>query len=133
MSDVILENDHARLVYYPDRCIIHHTFLKQAEGDDFRTVLEMGLDFLAQHNLTKWLSDDARLTGLSRDDKHWAEDDWLPRASEAGWRYWALVVPSSVMARASYLPLVGPARNAGIEIMLLTSIDEGLEWLDSHD
>ncbi len=40
----LIDNDLVKLVYYPDKKIVHHTFHKTVQGEAFRNALNTGLE-----------------------------------------------------------------------------------------
>lgn len=130
MADVkVLDNEFATLVFHEEQKIVHHTFHKPIGGDDFRAVLNNGVELLRKHQAHKWLSDDRANSALSDADTQWSMTNWFPRAKEAGWQYWALVVPPSIMARLNLKEFVDSYYEQGLRIMVCTDPNEGLTWL----
>ncbi len=130
MSDtVVINNEFATLVYDSDKRIVHHTFHKPIGGDEFRAILNGGAELLEKHGAIKWLSDDRGNSALSKEDTEWSMSNWFPRAVKAGWKYWALVVPESVMARLNLTEFVDSYSAKGVRIMVFTDPVKGKEWL----
>ena len=51
---------------------------------------------------------------------------------KSGWKFWALVVPESVMARMNLKEFVDLYFQKGLRIMVFTKPDEAMEWLDEQ-
>ncbi len=102
MSEVkIIDNEFASLIYYPEPKIVHHVFHKPISGQEFRNVLDTGAKTLEKYKAEKWLSDDRANLAMPADDTEWSKTNWFPRAVKAGWKYWALVVPTDFMGRVN--------------------------------
>jgi hypothetical protein len=127
----ILDNDYATLMYYPDQKIVHHVFHKPISGQEFRSVLNRGADLLREHGASKWLSDDRNNSMLSPEDTEWSKTDWFPRASAAGWRFWALVVPPDLMARLNLKEFVDAYFEQGLRTMVFVDPQEAMAWLET--
>jgi hypothetical protein len=125
-----IENEYANLWYYPNEHIIHHQFLQPVFGEIFHSVLMTGLDLMKQYGAQKWLSDDRLNSSLPAEDSAWSQDYWLPRAFQAGWKYWAVLPPIKARGRINMERLtefVGKRR--GMEIEIFSDPDEAWQWL----
>lgn len=129
----IIENEYATLLYHPDEKFVHHIFHQPIGGEDFRNVLNMGIDALAEHHASKWLSDDRENSALSNEDTKWSKEDWFPRAVEAGWKYWALVVPQSILARINMKEFVDSYLDQGLRITVFSNPENAIKWIKTCD
>jgi hypothetical protein len=130
-EQLILDNDYATLRYLPEEKIIYHTFKRPIGGDPFREVLMNGTQLLTEHQAKKWLSDDRKNSAFDEDDTYWINNSWLPGAIQAGWKFWALVVPEELAGRLSMDQFVEPIFKLGVWVMVFTELDEAKEWLMS--
>lgn len=130
-SIVISDSAFATMVYYPEKKTIHHTFHQHMEGEPFRTFLNAGTAAMKQYGATKWLSDDRKNTLVTPEDFKWANEDWVARTMEAGWKYWAIIVPNEVEGRASMKEAIESFFEMGVRINLFSSVEKAMEWLDS--
>lgn len=128
----VINNEYATLVYQPEQKIVYHTFHKPLTSADFRLVLNTGAELFAKHHACKWLSDDRGNSALSPEDSEWAMKDWFPRVLQAGWKFWALVVPEDIMARMNLKQFVDSYFEQGLRIMVFTDPKEAMEWLESQ-
>ncbi|HEX2907285.1 MAG TPA: hypothetical protein VHO69_10525 [Phototrophicaceae bacterium] len=125
-----IDNEYATLRYYPDKKIIHHTFHKPISGPEFRQVLNRGIEIMRENEAHKWLSDDRGNMALPPDDTEWSKTDWFPRAREAGWKFWALVVPQDLFARINLKDFVDTYYRQGLRIMVFTEPASAMNWLE---
>jgi hypothetical protein len=126
----LLENEYACLWYYPEPGIIHHKFLQPISGDRFREVLTTGLELLWEQGAQKWLSDDRNNSVLSADDSAWSQEYWLPRALQAGWKYWAMLPPLRSRAELNITRLVEYVSEIhDVRIKLFSDPDTARKWL----
>ena len=130
-APAVLDNEYATLRYYPGSKIVHHTFHQPTSGQPFREVVTTGVALLRAHKAAKWLSDDRHNLSLTPEDAEWARVNWFPCALEAGWKYWALVVPADFKARLNLGELVDEFSLQRLSIMVFTTPEEGLIWLSS--
>ncbi len=129
----IIDDRFASLVYHEDTQIVHHCFHKALDSDHLKIILNRGVDLLKQHKAKKWLSDNREIDPHSEEDGKWVNNDWLPRAVAAGWKYWALVVPDDVKGRINMAEFVDSFYNIGIRIMVFTNPNEAMMWLENVD
>ncbi len=126
----LIENEFACLWFYPDEGIVHHKFLQPVAEESFRSVLMTGLRLMQKHGAHKWLSDDRNNSILSAEDSAWSQDYWLPRAFQAGWKYWALLPPAKARGQVNMQRLmeyIGESRKVTIE--LFSDPDQAWLWL----
>lgn len=128
----VVDNEFATLTYHPDSKIVHHVFHKPIGGQEFRNILNSGVDLLHKYGAQKWLSDDRENSALPQEDTDWSMTDWFPRARSAGWQYWALVVPPDILARMNLKEFVDMYYEQGLRIMVFTNPDEAKTWLENH-
>ncbi len=129
IGNVIIDNENATLRYYPGSKIVHHTFHQPTTGESFREIVNTGVELLRKNHASKWLSDDRKNGPLTADDTEWGKVNWFPQALEAGWKYWALVVPPDIKARLNLKEFVEAFSLQGVRIMVFTTPEEGLAWL----
>lgn len=133
MSRIVgLDNEFITVECDPASGIVQHVMHRFVVSSVFRQALEAGLELLRAHKATKWLSDD-RLNGvLSNEDAEWAARDWRPRAIAAGFRYWAMVLPETVLGKARILRLVEGERSAGLTIQTFGDPALARRWLEQQ-
>jgi len=126
---IAYEDAYATIRYNKTGGYIYHSFHQPIGGDCFFNVLETGLRVLEKHSMQKWLSDDRLNNEFSPEDIHYSVTNWGPRAVEAGWKYWALVVPESLAGRVSMQEIVQTYYELGIEVSVFNDLDAAREWL----
>jgi hypothetical protein len=131
-AEVHLENEIAVLYYYPRSKIVHHAFRNFAHDAAFRGVLEKGLELVRQRGATKWLSDDRGNGPVRLTDAKWALNDWCPRVLAAGWKYWAVVLPTKVLGQMNMRRLMDAYRKRGVTVETFSDPAAAFRWLDSQ-
>ncbi|MDX2014945.1 MAG: STAS/SEC14 domain-containing protein [Myxococcaceae bacterium] len=132
MAETIIFKNASAVLRYHSEGIVHHEFLGRMVGQDFRDILERGLQQLKKTGARKWLSDDRKNTVLDEVDTRWAQTDWFPRAHATGWKYWAIVNPERAVGQlqmrssAKQFEMMG-----GVEVRFFTNPGEALAWLKS--
>lgn len=129
----LIENQYVTLYYHEDKGIIHHIYRLGIGGDYLKEELLTGTDYLKKHSLTKWLSDNRAIEGVTDEEAQWINTYWLPPTIAAGWKYWALVVPDTVMARMNMFQFVMEFAEKGVRVMVFTDPDKAMDWLETID
>jgi hypothetical protein len=129
---VLLTNEYITLEYRPEEKLIYHT-IHQPIGPTQTQVLvdalDAGTEALQKNQVTKWLSDD-RLNGpLMPEFLNWSLGDWSPRTIAAGWKYWANVVPTELVAAGTLVPVIEHFHKFGLRMQVFTHVEDGLKWL----
>jgi len=127
----IIDTEYATLWYYPDLKLVHHVFHKFIHGQEFRNVLEKGLEVFKEHGANKWLSDDRKNSALPKEDSEWGIQDWNPRVMEAGWKYWAIVMPDKFVGQLNMQQFIDMYSELGLTIKIFDDAEEALTWLKS--
>lgn len=126
---IVQDDEWATVRYEKDDGYVYHTMHQPLTGDIFRKTLNKGLDTLKNNKATKWLSDDRKNGQFAPDDVEFAVADWGPRAADAGWKYWALVVPESMAGRAGMRGIVETFHKMGVHVAIFTDLEDARTWL----
>lgn len=127
-----LDTNYATLWYHDDEKIVHHKFHKFIYGQQFRDVLENGLKIFKEEGASKWLSDDRENSALPAEDGAWAMNDWSPRVLDAGWKYWAIVLPEKNIGQMNMQQFIDSYSPLGLTVRVFSDPDEALKWLESQ-
>jgi hypothetical protein len=126
---IIAENEYVTLRYIEAQNYLYHTVHKPVDETVFMASLDRGVDFMQQHHVQKWLSDD-RLNGpFSEVFSQWAINDWIPRSIQAGWKYWANVVPVEINAAGTLGPFIEVLYDMGLRMMVFSKLEEAQAWI----
>lgn len=134
MSEVvIIDNEYITLKYLPDKKMIYHTVHQPISGQPLRDMLLTGFNAIKEYGISKWLSDD-RLNGpMSEEDRAWGSENINRRSMEAGWKYWALVVPQEIIAAGSMAPTMEAMFEYELRMMVFSDVESAFAWLDQFD
>jgi len=129
----VIDNEHVVLYYHTDTKIVHHIYQPTIHGEYIKEQLNAGVELLKEHGAEKWLSDNHLFNDLPEDDVKWINDVWIKNAIDAGWKYWALVVPEADMGRMNMMEFVEVFGGMGVRVMVFTDPDEAMNWLVNVD
>ena len=126
----IIDNQDVTLYYHEETQIVHHELHKFIKGDTFREALLRGLDLIKNNGAKKWLSDDRQNGALTPADTDWAITVWSPQVIQAGWKYWAIVLPEVVVGQLNMKRFAKDYAQKGVTVELFTDPDAALKWLE---
>jgi len=127
--ETILETASVRLLYHPGPKIVHHEFRRFVHGAELRNVLEAGAELLERRRAKSWLSDDRGNGPLKPADAEWAQTQWFPRVREAGWRYWAVVMPEGALGQMNMRRWIETYAALGIVAHPFDEPEAAFSWL----
>lgn len=130
---VLIDNDYVTLYYHEDKQMVHHIYKRGIHGDYLKEALTLGTDKLIEHGAHKWLSDNSAIEGVTDEESAWIDNTWLPRTIEAGWKYWALVVPANVAGQMNMMQFINSFSDRGVVVRIFTDADEAMKWLEKVD
>lgn len=116
-----------------DKMICHtvHRPLGDEQVQMFKDAVNAGTEALKQYGATKWLSDDRKNGPLPDEIVEWAATDWNQRTINAGWKYWANVVPEGIHAAGTLAPVIEHLHTLGLRMEVFVNIEEARQWLNS--
>jgi hypothetical protein len=131
-KETVIENELISMWYYPDKKILHHQVHKYVFGETLRNALDLGVEILKKNGACKWLSDDQSHSALPKDDVEWGKSIWTPKAIQAGWRHWAIVMPKSAAGRMSYKRMIEEYKAIGMNVNVLDDAEQAMTWLEAQ-
>lgn len=104
--------------------------LKQfAEGEELRTVLDMGIELLLERKASSLLGDLRHLGPVTPKDQKWTAESWLPRAIAAGMAYLALVSPRKIVAQMAVKTFMNNVKDHALIVGNFEDIETARAWL----
>ena len=103
--DVYFENEFVTLYWNPRLRAVGTWFRPAPLGEGWRgtetikLALEKGLDLIREHKATRWIADTRDMPVMPPEAQAWCTEDWWPRALEAGFRWLAILLPNSIIAK----------------------------------
>ncbi len=127
----IIDNADISLWFHEEGKIVHHQLHRFLKGDPLRSTLLKGVELLRDRNACKWLSDDRLGGSLTPEDSEWGATVFASKAIEAGWKYWALILPEIILGQLNMNLAIDDYTRKGLIIKLFTNSEEALNWLKS--
>jgi hypothetical protein len=100
-----------------------------ASGPEFMDLLNAGLKALEDHRGSRWLADCRRQKVLNPVDQDRADREWLPRATAAGLKRFAAVLPASVLATMNLKERLGKVPASVMKVGYFDTLEEARDWL----
>jgi hypothetical protein len=125
----LVDNEFITLKHVAEGDYIYHVIHKPISFETFREALDIGAEALKDKGCVKWLSDDRKNGPLSEKQQKWAQEDWIPRTIQAGWKFRAVVVPTELISAGSLMPVINGLYEYGLRMAVFASHEEAVEWL----
>lgn len=121
---------HCKVAYVPDVPCIYVKWIDLPQSDEFRKGCDTVLDMLKARGLSKIIVDNSQAKLFSVTDQHWLNEDWLPRAEKAGYRYSATVLgDSDAFVKYAAQSIANKRDQSKFMSKFFKTIDEAKEWL----
>ena len=118
---------------YPKQRLIQHEWHQYCMGDSFRKSMTVAFAAFEQYNCDKWLSDDRHFLGaIAPEDWQWCESEFSGRGIWARWKFSAMVMPASALARISLQSLITYFASKGVDARFFSDFDEAATWIRQH-
>jgi hypothetical protein len=102
------------------------------DGADYRNVLIALVELMEQKGASKLLVDTRKAKVVTPADQEWVTSVWTPRATKAGLKFTAMLVPESMVARMSLERMrTKYTTPTGGGVQYFSNADEGKKWLRS--
>ena len=128
----IIDDEFVTLWYHPDEKVIHHKIHKFLVSGVFERLLGTGAELMEKHGAVKWLSDDRNNVVVAPEDREWSDKVWAPRVMKAGFKYWAIVVPSQAVAELQMKALRAKRQKQGLAVEMFETVEAAMAWLTSR-
>ena len=102
-----------------------------AEGEEYRSVFNAGIELLQQKKVSRWLGDCRLLGPVTQADQQWTNQEWHPRAAAAGMRWVAIVSPKAAVARLSIKYIITKVNNTDLVFNHFDDLESARTWLRS--
>jgi hypothetical protein len=76
------ETEYAEISYDESIDAVSVDWKQTATGDDFREILQTGLEIAKEETATNWLGDRREMDPVTKADQEWVNETWLPEADE---------------------------------------------------
>ena len=127
----VFESDSMPIHYYPDKKILIQETLKFTTTEERRKALGEGLSIIERDHVTKWLTNNKSGSAIPQEDVDWGINEWFPKATRAGLKYWAVILPEKAVGKLSGKKMVDALVERGVTVKTFGTEVEAIKWLDS--
>lgn len=106
-----------------------HTWDEFTTGEEFREGCQELLDTIRRHDKAKMLIDTSGIQAHDDEDKQWLQEEWIPKAIDAGIEYAVSVPGESVISEMEMEEFVDQAQDFPYTYVLIGTKEEAREWL----
>ena len=128
----VTDNEFALVRYYTETGIVHHEWKQFCSGTPFQDIMLTSTRCLRDNGGTKWLSDDTNYFVLTGEDSIWGQKVWFYETIAAGWKHWAIILPTLQIGKMSITEMVTQYRAAGINAKIFDNVPEAMTWLEAQ-
>jgi hypothetical protein len=100
-----------------------------AKGEQFRGGLDEGLALVREQGAENWLADLRDLGTVDQADQEWSNEEWFPRAIDAGLKNMAIVKPESAIAEMSVDAIMQEVEGTGLVTHYFDNRADAEAWL----
>jgi SpoIIAA-like len=100
-----------------------------ANTAEFKALLDAEIKALQEHTGSRLLADCRRQRVLNPADQERADQEWIPRAIQAGLKRFAIVLPVSDMAAGHVQQHLGKVPRSQMLVAYFGSVDEARAWV----
>jgi len=102
------------------------------EDENYKAGLNKMIDFYKEKKVNKWIANLTKMEAISPELQDWANNDWFPRAIEAGVKYMAIVVSEDVFNQLAVENIMTQVTDV-ITTHYFSSVDEAKEWMKKQN
>lgn len=94
-----------------------------------RRGLQVGLELVSLKQSEKWLVDSRTLGSIDPADVKWVNDNWIPRAVDAGLRWMAFVLAKKVVMKLTMKSFIARINGRDLSSAYFDDLDEAWDWI----
>ncbi len=128
---IMYESNVATVHWNEETQSVHLLWHKFAKGTLLRTALVTALDVLKEKGAVNWITDTRQLGVMTLEDQQWFNEDWSPRAVQAGLAHLALVLPANLLEKMAVHSVISKTQFGSVEIAHFDGVDHAKAWLKS--
>lgn len=122
------ETEYAEITYDETMDAVRVEWKQTATGDDFRDILQTGLDIAREETATNWLGDRREMDPVTEPDQEWVHEQWLPEADETELTQMAAVQSEQFIQELDFEFIMQKVAD-DLTLKHFDSVEESKEWL----
>lgn len=126
---IYLDNAFGTVQWDDTSSAVWVSWKRYADGEDFRSLTNAGIELFVQKKAAKWLGDCRNLGAVTQEDQRWSSEDWLPRLVAAGLTHLAIVSPKKVVAQMAVKTFMTKVQGKQFVTMNFDDFEKARAWL----
>ena len=127
---ILLHEPFLLMTYSAAERLIHLEWNGHATSAQYRSSLELAVNFVARHDVHFWLADLRGMTAILQSDEKWANEHWFPKLFNSPLEKMAILHSKDYFNQTS---VARSFKKVGgqltFQVADLTSMKEALDWL----
>jgi len=128
-SSVLHSDESLSVESLPDLHAILNTWSGFLQGEPYRRRMDLCLKLLVEVSASSIIANAQMLRPLVSADQDWTNEDWAPRAIQAGLEYMVVVQPRSVFSQLVVTQVVQKIDSAALQVVQVAELTDALRWL----
>ena len=128
---IYLDAPYVRITWDADIQAVYVKWKAWANSSEYRAAQEVVILALRENQAARNLVDSTDRRVLADDDQKWLVEDWMPRATAAGRRWTAIVMPKSALGRTIAENIDNSGRSELNTIEHFETVEEAKAWLST--
>ena len=98
-------------------------------GEDYRNALDKAAELFKEKGIGKWIANLSEMEPITDEDQKWANEDWFPRALQAGLKRLAIIVGADVFNQMSVEQIMNNVESLDLTTQYFDSEEKAKAWL----
>ena len=98
-------------------------------GKDYRNALDKAAELFKEKGIGKWIANLSEMETITDEDQKWANEDWFPRALQAGLKRLAIIVGADVFNQMSVEQIMNNVESLDLTTQYFDSEEKAKAWL----
>ena len=121
---------HCRVTFLSEVGCVKIEWIDMPTSDEFRNGCNVALELMSEKGVHKFLVDNSKAKLFSIRDQQWLNEEWLPRAEKAGYRYSATFLgQSDAFVKFAVQNIAGKRDSSKFSSKFFVTQAEAVEWL----
>lgn len=122
--------NHCRIEYISEIPCIAIQWFGMPPSDEFQKGCDMVIQLMQEKGVSKVLTDNSSAKLFSTKDQQWLNQNWLPRAEKAGYRYSATVLgDSDAFVKYAVQSIASKRDQTKFQSRFFKTRDDAISWL----
>lgn len=121
---------HCRVKFLSEVGCVNIEWIDMPSSDEFRSGCNAALELMREKGVHKFLVDNSKAKLFSIKDQRWLNEEWLPCAEKAGYRYSATVLgQSDAFVKFAAHSIAGKRDTSKFSSKFFMTEADAIEWL----